>query len=277
MKLIMILVGVYLNFINLLSNRIGGKQAFFIFCYPFKARLTKSQQKFLDTSHKFKLEVEDQDIQCYRWGQGDRKIVLVHGWQSNTYRWKKYINTFSKDEFTIYAFDAPGHGNSTGRIGNVPLFEKSLKKLACHIGQIETIVSHSIGSFSSLYYINQNPDNQPRKLVTLATPSSVNDFLDFYFNKLKLSNRTIQNFKVYFAKYAMKNTDYFNLSTLINHNTADGLIIHDKTDKVVPASYSEKLHSIWPKSQLVLTDGLGHKLKSETVISLINEFIRSPA
>lgn len=268
-------VSIYLNIINLLSSKIGGRHAFFIFCYPFKAKITSKQQEFLDTAHQFKLPVDDFEIQCYRWGNGPKNILFVHGWQSNTYRWRKYIDSLPKDQFTIYSFDAPGHGNSGSLIGNVPLFEKSIQKMMDHIGEAESIISHSIGSFSSLYYINQNPTFQPTKLVTLATPDSIDDFLNYYFSTLNLSSKTKQNFLKYFVNYTQKDLSFFRLENLLNFNKSTGLIIHDEGDKTTKVGYSKKLHSLWPYSKLVITRGLGHKLKDDKIVRLVNEFVIS--
>ena len=274
-RIILKTISIYLNLINMLSSKIGGRHAFYIFCYPFKAKITDRQQAFLDTAHQFKLPVEDFEIQCYRWGNGPKNILFVHGWQSNTYRWKKYIETIPQDEFTIYAFDAPGHGNSGNLIGNVPLFEKAIHKMMDHIGKAESIVSHSIGSFSSLYYIDQNPEFQPNKLVTLATPDSIDDFLDYYFSTFRLSNSTKVNFKKYFTNYTQKELSFFRLENILKKNNSDGLIIHDEEDRTVSVNYSKKLHKLWPDSRLVITKGLGNKLKDEKIIRMVHEFVIS--
>lgn len=273
MNVIMKIIGVYLNIINLIAPKIGGSQAFYIFCYPFKSKIKPKQQEFLDTAHKFQLDLEGKKIQCYRWGDGPKNILFVHGWQSNSFRWKKYIEELPKDKFTIYSIDAPGHGNSEGKISNVPLFEKALTAVSVHIGDIDSIVSHSIGSFSSLYFVDQNPTKQPKKIVTLATPNSIEDFLDFYFDKLSLSKRTIRNFRTYFNSYTNKDTSYFKLSQIIKSNQAKGLIIHDEDDLRVTVDYSKLLHSLWPKSKLVLTNGFGHKLRDISIVNLVEEFV----
>lgn len=275
MDIIMKIVGAYLNVLNALSEKIGGKHAFYIFCYPFKAKLTEKQQEFLDTSHRFKLNVDDKQIQCYRWGNGPKNLLFVHGWQSHSYRWKKYIKNLSTDQFTIYAIDAPGHGNSEGKISNVPLFEKAIQAVSIHIGELHSIVSHSIGSFSALYFVDQNPNRQPKKLVTLASPNSIEDFLDYYFKKLKLTTKTIRNFKSYFNQYTNKETSYFTLANVLKSNTADGLIIHDEGDKTLTVDYSKKLHTLWPKSKLVITQGFGHKLRDLSIVNLVGEFVLS--
>ena len=272
-KFIIFLIGRYLNILNSISSKLGGKHAFYIFCYPFKAKINKRQQTYLDTADQFKLPVEDFEIQCYRWGSGPRKILLVHGWQSNTYRWKKFIETLKMNEFSIYSFDAPGHGNSGSLFSNVPLYEKALSKIVDHIGNPESIISHSIGSFSTLYYMNENPQKVPLKMVSMASPNSANDFVKEYSRILNLSEKTMTNLKAYFQTYASKDISYFSLDNLFEKNNTKGLIIHDKSDKVVTSDYAKKMHHLWPKSKLVLTDGHGHKLNDEFIIGMVKEFV----
>ncbi len=271
------IVSFYLNAINFISTTIGGRHAFFIFCYPFKVKLSPNQQAFLNSAHRFRLPIDDFEIQCYRWGNGPKNVLFVHGWQSNTYRWKTYIESFPKDIYTLYSFDAPGHGNSGSLIGNVPLFEKAMKQLMNHIGGVESIISHSIGSFSSLFYIKENPAFEPQKLVTLAAPDSIDDFMNYYFSLLSLSTKTKQNLIRYFNHYTQKDLSFFRLENLVSMNHAKGLIIHDEDDLRVTVDYAKKLHSLWPQSNLIITKGLGHKLKGEKVVKLVIDFVRSPS
>jgi len=273
-KVIIFLIGNYLNILNAISPKMGGKQAFYIFCFPFKAKINKKQQAYLDTADQFKLPVDDFEIQCYRWGSGPRKILLVHGWQSNTYRWKKFIETLKMNEFSIYSFDAPGHGNSGSLFSNVPLYEKALSKIVDHIGNPESIISHSIGSFSTLYYMNENPQNVPLKMVSMASPNSANDFVKEYSRILNLSEKTMTNLSAYFQTYASKDISYFSLENLFEKNKTKGLIIHDKSDKVVTSDYAKKMHHLWPQSKLVITDGHGHKLNDDIIVRMVKEFVQ---
>lgn len=276
MKLILLkLISSYLNLVNFISSKLGGKHAFYIFCYPFKVKITAAQQEFLDTAEQFKLPVDHFQIQCYKWGSGPKNILFVHGWQSNTYRWRKYIESLPPNKFTIYSFDAPGHGNSGSRIGNVPLYEKAIKKIVHHIGNTDSIIAHSIGSFSALYFISQNPSMQPNKLVSLATPDSIDDFLDYYFSTLKLSEKTKHNFKNYFTQYTQMDVSFFRLENILDSNTSSGLIIHDEDDKTCTVEYSKKLHKLWPTSKLIITKGLGHKLRDEKIVTIVKDFATS--
>ncbi|MEQ8425360.1 MAG: alpha/beta hydrolase, partial [Cyclobacteriaceae bacterium] len=91
-------------------------------------------KQFLETAKLFSFDSAGVELQGYRWGRGEKKITFFHGWQSHTYRWKKYIQTFSQDEYTIYAFDAPAHGLSNGKLANIPIYSDAIRNFLEHIG-----------------------------------------------------------------------------------------------------------------------------------------------
>jgi hypothetical protein len=55
--------------------------------------------------------------------------------------------------------------------------------------------------------------------------------------------------------------------------TIPGLIIHDTEDKETPYHYGVAIHNNWPLSKLVTTSGLGHNLKSKSVIAEVVNFV----
>lgn len=274
-KVISKVLGRYLNLINAISSKIGGKHAFYIFCFPFRAKLRSHQQRFLSTGLHFDLQVEGNEVRYYKWGVGDKKLLLVHGWQSNSFRWKKLIEALDLQEFTVFAFDAPGHGNSDGKISNVPLFERSIYHLVTRYGKVDAIVSHSIGAFASLYFVDKNPNLQPTKFVALASPGKVEDFIAFYANQLHLNSKTLKNFRHYFSEYVGQDIGYFHIKNMLGNMTAKGLIIHDIYDEATCYLYSEQIHELWKDSDLVLTSGLGHRLNSPEVIQTVKQFLAS--
>src|SRR5215212_5972456 len=116
------LIGVYLNALAIIAPKAAGQKGFLLFCRPFRTPITERQKEFFNTADKFNLISGDVSIQAYRWGTGARKIVFLHGWQSHSYRWKAYIDALPKEEYTVYALDAPGHGLSAGSFLSVPVY-----------------------------------------------------------------------------------------------------------------------------------------------------------
>ena len=56
---------------------------------------------------------------------------------------------------------------------------------------------------------------------------------------------------------------------------AEGLIIHDKSDKIIDYNEAELIAKHYKNSTLKTTEGLGHSLKDESIDDLIVNFINN--
>ena len=268
------LISWYFRFLSYISPTAVGKQAFYLFCVPFKAKLKLKHQVFLDTSIKKELMIEGKKVQAYRWGNGHTKIIMVHGWQSNAYRWRKYIEQLDKSKYTLIAFDAPGHGNSEGLFCNVPLYEKTLRGIVDHYGKPDCMITHSIGAFSSLYFLHKN-EFEVDKFISMASPFSAEQFTKVYKAELNLSPRVVKQLEVYFNQYTGHPISYYSLDNFAPAIGARTLLIHDQKDKVTNINNSIKLNEKLRSSELWATDGYGHSLRSENVVRKVSKFIES--
>lgn len=266
-------IGRYLNAMAVISPTTAARHGFNIFCYPFRSAIKPYHKAFLDTSEKFNMVVDDQKIQGYKWGHGQKKILFVHGWKSHSFRWKNYIQAFSEDEFTMYAIDAPGHGLSQGKLLNVPYYSMVLSKLINNIGAVDTVVAHSIGSFSMLHLLATQPFLPVKNLVVTAPPGKAADFFRLYKKELNLSPLTVELILEYFEKEINNPIDFFSTAGFASKINIPGLIIHDKDDAETPYHNAKAIHSAWHNSQLVTTEGLGHNLKSPKVIQMVKDFV----
>lgn len=272
-KIIARALGSYVNLLALLAPEKAGRHAFNIFCYPIKKPLKPHQKEFLNSAEKFSLKQQDTYIQGYRWGHGPKKILFLHGWQSHSFRWKKYIQALSKEEYTLYAVDAPGHGLSAGKFFTVPLYSELIQQLVASLGKVHSIVSHSIGSFSALHALHQNPALPVERLLILGSPGKVGDFLHFYKNLLNLSERAARYTKAHFEKALGKPVSFFSATDFAATLSIPGLIIHDKGDAEAPYRYAVSIHEAWKGSSLLTTEGMGHNLRSTEVVQAVSDFI----
>ena len=112
--LLMKLLGRYLNLLAMIAPEQAGRFGLALFCRPFRGKITARQRQFLESGNHFTFSHEKETIAGYSWGSGAKKILLLHGWQSHTYRWKIYVEQLVDQGYTVFAFDAPGHGLSTG-------------------------------------------------------------------------------------------------------------------------------------------------------------------
>ena len=266
-------IGMYINLLVYFSPRKAGELGFRLFCTPQGVPLKDHQRKFLDTSEKSSFFCDGKRIQVYRWGHGKKKILFLHGWQSHTFRWKNYIESLSTEEFTIYAFDAPGHGNSGGKYLNLPIYSQALETFLNLVGPVDSIVGHSLGSFTALYTFYRLESAPAQELILTATPGEVSEFLQFYGDFLGLSHRTEIAIRNTFKRFIDNFPEYFSASRFVDKVNVRGLIIHDLGDFETPIHHAQAVHRAWKESVLITTSGLGHNLRSASVVKHVVEFL----
>lgn len=275
-KLLPKALGLYLNTLSHLTPKKAGTIGFNLFCRPFRSKLQKHHHDFLSSGKRFTLPHRHDTIQAYMWGQGPKKVLFLHGWQSHTFRWKNYIEALDKNEFTVYAFDAPGHGLSSGKFLHVPLYSEVVRSFIEHIGKVDSIVSHSIGGFTAIYTLHQHPHLTPEKLIVMAPPGEASDFFNFYTTTLSLSTKSVQLITHQFTEAVGKHPSYFSAKEFAKSLKANGLLIHDEEDDETSVQNSKDIHQAWKNSSLHITKGTGHNLRSKDVVRQVTDFLSQP-
>jgi pimeloyl-ACP methyl ester carboxylesterase len=270
-KAIVFILGLYLNVINIISKKIGGKHAFLLFCYPFPVKLKRVQAEFLGTSEQSFYNFNDKKIATYKWGSGPQTILCLHGWQSQSYRWKKYIEALDKQKYTVISIDAPAHGKSDGKIFNVPMYAKLIEQLLT-VHKVDYILAHSLGAFSTMCLFYEKPELALSKLVLMGTPGEASEFIDEYARVLKTHPRVKANLEAYFLAYAGLTPGYYSSTRFAPAQTSQSLLIHDVQDKEAPYHYAETITELWPNATLFTTDGFGHKLRDISVVNAVVGF-----
>lgn len=268
--------GLYLNALALIAPRTAGHRGFLLFCRPFRLPLTQKQKEFFNTADRLTITHESESIQVYRWGNGPKRVLFLHGWQSHTYRWKAYVEALPKDDFTVYALDAPGHGLSSGNFLSVPLYSALIENFIREQGPFHTVIGHSLGGFTLLYTLYRQPLLPLNKIILMAPPGEASDFISVFKNTLGLSDRTLQLVTDHFVSRYDVTPEYFSTQRFVAHVNMKGLIIHDEDDKEAPYHYSVPLQKAWEKSRLITTRGFGHNLRSATVVKDVVDFVHEP-
>jgi pimeloyl-ACP methyl ester carboxylesterase len=266
-------IGLYFNSLAIINPALAAKKGFNLFCNPMVKPLKSYQIAFLETGKNVVLLYEYTKIQTYKWGNGSKKVLLIHGWASHSFRWKATIEYLIENDFTVYAFDAPAHGLSSGKILHLILYSKIIDLFLKEYKEVEHIISHSIGGFATIYWLYQHQQNNIKKVVVMGAPGEAEDFFNFYKKTLGLTDKTLKILTDEFAKLLGYEPSYFSASTFAKQVQTKGLIIHDKEDKDTSYENSIKLNNNWENSRLMLTQGLGHSLKSKTLLEDMVHFI----
>ena len=268
-------MGFYFNLLSFVHPKKLKKDGFLLFCNPFARKVKPHQLEFLQKGMSEVLDLEGYKIQTYKWGSGSKKILLVHGWSSHSFRWKNYIEHLLKNDFTVYALDAPAHGLSSGKSIHVVLYAKVIHAFLKINSEITSIISHSIGGFATTYFLDQYKEHTIEKVVIMGAPGEASDFFDFYKKTLGLTTKSLNLIIDEFQIQLGKAPSYFSSAKFAESILIPALIVHDKGDLATNYNYSIRLNKHWKNSQLILTEGLGHDLKSKDLIKNVTEFIKN--
>ena len=270
------LIGGYLNTMSYVAPSRVGEIGFNIFCTPIAPPVKPHHKSYLETSSLFNFVSDGITLQGYRWGNGEKKIVFFHGWQSHSYRWKKYIQAFSLEEYSIYAFDAPAHGLSGGKYANIPIYSRAIANFFERIGQVESVVTHSMASIATMHAIYNGASIHLDKLVLMGSPGEANDFISFYQKLTGMNDNTFNYIINYFEKTLGQTPDYFSAPRFASALNIPGLIIHDEGDLEAPYYHATRIHKAWPQSRLITTQGYGHNLRVPEVVEMVKGFVEDP-
>ena len=276
-KLIARLIGLYFNVAVWIAPRFFGRKAFFLFSSPQRPALKQNHLDFFNSSEKFSFDCDGDLIQGYKWGSGKKILVFFHGWQSHSFRWKNYIDAFSLEEYTIYAMDAPGHGQSGGRHCNIPIYSIAIEKFLKSIPPVHTIISHSLGSMSVLYAFYKTPSLDVKQLIITGTPGEGKDYVTFYQKILGMSNKTLKATREAFITYTGHLPEFFSAIRYAGSLSIPMLSIHDEQDDETPYHYAVAIQKAAKNSRLITTTGLGHNLRSPVVVGYVVDFVKHGA
>ncbi len=266
-------IGIYLNTLTRISPKNGGKAGFRLFCKPRRSPLKKHHLAFFQTARQTDFDFNGTPVRLYEWGNGPKKVLFVHGWQSHSFRWRKYVESLPAEEYTLVAFDAPGHGQSGGDQFTVPLNAYLIWLLIERYQGFDAVVAHSIGSISVFYAMAHYDIQTVSKVVAMASPSRAAEFFAFYTDALKLREHTVRQIKHEFQSHVRHQLEGISLPAYAGKVTVPGLIIHDEADPETPYQNALELLENWKNATLITTRGLGHNLKSPAVAEVVKDYI----
>ncbi len=267
-------IGAKINAVSLYDRKKAAKQAFYIFCTPRAGRVSEEQDSYLHPAKSLILENDKNKIQCYHWPGTGKKLLLIHGWESNTYRWHLLIEELQAKQYDIYAIDAPAHGHTSGRILYVPLYaaaiESAVKKF-----QPEVIIAHSIGGLATIFHTYHYCPKILKKLALLGSASELSEIMRDYKKILRLNNRTMNALEQLVIKRFGFNFKDFSGAAFAKAIQIPTLLVHDKYDRITPVEASRAIHKSIEGSTLIETEGFGHSLHQKEVREEVLRFIEN--
>ena len=266
-------IGLYINLLSFVAPKKAVQKAYAVFSTPRKGKIQiDAIPEILKGAEAVAFDFDGKIIQTYIWKGNETVLFLIHGWESNSARWKKALPYIIKSGYTIVAIDAPAHGLSSGRDFNAHKYSQYIHHVA-KMYPPKILIGHSIGGKACLHYQTIHNNLNVEKIVVLGAPSDFKVIFENYVSLLGLNSK-VNNELINFYK------ENFNLSNqeiggplFSDNKNLKGLIAHDLEDTVVSFAEAKKNANAWKEAVFIETKGLGHSMNDEELFEKIREFI----
>ena len=176
-----------LKILDFISPYLCMRFAGYLWTKPLKYKIPKREIPIIKSSKISTVKIKEigKEIKLYRWKGKGPKILLVHGWSGRATNMYFIIQKLIENNYDVYSFDAPAHGNSPTSTSNIPEFIACIKELSSSIKSFNGIIGHSGGAFASIYYTSIYK-NKLKKLVLISPFNSVYELFHGFFKQINV-------------------------------------------------------------------------------------------
>nr|WP_317631316.1 alpha/beta hydrolase [uncultured Flavobacterium sp.] len=266
-------LGVIINTIDYLNPKWASAIAYRFFSRPSEGKLTLKELNPLHIiADKEYIELNQKKVQVYKWENGPKKVLLVHGWESNSMRWSWLIYFLKFKRYTFISLDAPAQGLSGGEELNVLEYANYLQ-LVINKYEPEIVIGHSMGGAVSLYH--QSIHNSPsiKKMIIMGAPFEFTSIADYYKKLIGMNDKAYRHFLRFIEKRFNFEKNTARTINFTRDYQTKGLVIHDTEDTTVNFSNAQQIIKTWKNATLLKTTGKGHALQDDSIFLEIEKFI----
>ena len=265
-----------LNILALVSKEKAAAKAFELFCTPFR-KAKKKRPPIFDRADKLRFHVDGVEVRGHRWNaHREKRVLIVHGFESTTYNFDRYIVPLVKKDYEVLAFDAPAHGISAGKRITLPMYVEMIRHIHEKFGPVNAYLAHSFGGLALMHFLETVPDNDQMKAVLIAPATETVTAINSFFHFLHLNNDIRREFDALIFKKSSVHPDHFSIRRAANNIRSSILWLHDENDDMTPLSDALKVKDDGhPNIQFEITQGLGHRriYRENKVVKQVLEFL----
>ena len=271
-KIIAKSIGKYLNLLSLIAPSYTAKKTLEIFAKVRKGKIDKDKTfHILEEGKQNRFHCNGHEIQRYHWKGSGKKVLLLHGWESNTHRWRNLIRSLKTKDFDIHAIDAPAHGYSSGTYHYLTNYAAAATKMIEEY-DIEIVVGHSMGGMAMLFAKSIKPLETVKQLVSIGAPTDFSLIVAGYQNTIRFNKRVYRLLDQLIEKEIKVGIKEFSTSKFTYENLGELLILHDRLDPTIPLWQAERIQKN-VGGELFITEGFGHSMHQKEVCQKIMEFL----
>ena len=261
--------------LSTVSTSAASRMAFEVFRTPRRFRTPPRERELLAGATPFEMQLDRSiTLRAWRWGHGPA-VLLAHGWEGRGSQMATFAAPLVHAGFSAIAWDAPGHGASTGRQSSLPHFAWALRRVAELNGPVHAVIAHSLGCAAATVALRDGAAI-PRA-VFIAPPLNPADYTRQFGEMFGLGDDVVQGLRDRVEERFLRKWDDFSLGAIAPQMTAPLLVVHDRDDVDTPWSGGSRLAELWPGARLMTTEGLGHRrvLREDKVLAGVLGFLQS--
>ena len=259
--------------VDRLSPPLGARWAEFLLRRPPQTARSRRETAILAGGEPSTIAWEQGRLALWSWGQGP-PVLLVHGWAGHAGRLAGFVEPLVQAGYSVVAFDAPGHGSSSGPFGSLPEFVQAIRVVASNLRPLAGVIAHSLGASAAALAMQKGV--RAGGAVFLSPLADIEEHTARFSRWLGLPERTHRELKKRLAsRYRMRWRD-LQVADAVRALDTPLLILHDERDARVPIRHGEALARAWPGATLRRTRGLGHHkiLRDRSVVEEAIAFLR---
>lgn len=159
-------------------------------------------------------------------------------------------------------FDAPGHGDGTGRSATILEYRSILAELHVQYGTFEALVAHSLGLLGSFYALNEGV--KAERIVAMSGVCYFDYLVDEFASELRLRASLKDELLVRTEKKLFPGAPAdrmpFSVSRATGAITAPILVVHDEEDSRIGVGQGRGVAAAFgDQARMITTRGLGHR------------------
>lgn len=259
------------------SVPLAGWVAFRMFLTPARRRVEADDAPVVAQARRRHLRAGTHRFIAWQWGDAAPWVVLLHGWGSHAARFGSFIAPLRDAGFSVIGIDAPAHGESPGRMSDLPRFRDCLAEVLRTHSPVHAVVGHSLGGGAVLTVLAETEEHHPQKICLFGVPSDMEYILESFAMMLALQPPALANLQQRFEKHFGRSAKDVSVAAAAPRVRIPVLVVHDDDDSVAPIAQGLALAAALPTATLWRTKGLGHSgaLRDPETISQVVSFLRS--
>ena len=254
----------------------AAKAALALYLFPTHRNTDQIDQPMLAQAEVSQLPVPGGHLRVLSWGTGPRTVLLMHGWGSHAPRWSNLVTVLLAQGWRVLAFDAPGHGRSSGQRSSLAAFTSSLRTVLDTHGPVTAVIAHSMGALAAAQVLASRQDAALHAAVLISLPHDLAYLTESYEQALALRAPTVAAMRARYAQRFGQTPEAADASAELPHIGCPVLLVHDLEDDVVPIDHAQRLLPLLQHGALHTTQGLGHSvlLRDPATLGAIAGFLQ---